>query len=153
RHIVNGRALFQSTTGHGPELVPKGPQLIRHCLSSLRFFLCFHCFPASFASYSCTPRGAAPDPGIYRFEARKRRKDQAVVCPILPASRPGSGARVASTRCPILPAGCSCTSSMIASLSSRQGRVVGFAADHHGADRKSTRLNSSHVKISYAVFC
>src|SRR5690606_36437348 len=23
----------------------------------------------------------------------------------------------------------------------------------HGADRKSTRLNSSHVKISYAVFC
>src|SRR5690606_41970628 len=24
---------------------------------------------------------------------------------------------------------------------------------HGGADRKSTRLNSSHVKISYAVFC
>src|SRR5690625_6788767 len=23
----------------------------------------------------------------------------------------------------------------------------------HGADRKSTRLNSSHVAISYAVFC
>src|SRR5690606_40503467 len=23
----------------------------------------------------------------------------------------------------------------------------------HGGDRKSTRLNSSHVKISYAVFC
>src|SRR5690606_39975229 len=23
----------------------------------------------------------------------------------------------------------------------------------HGEDRKSTRLNSSHVKISYAVFC
>src|SRR5690606_41914659 len=23
----------------------------------------------------------------------------------------------------------------------------------HGIDRKSTRLNSSHVKISYAVFC
>src|SRR5436309_8837018 len=23
----------------------------------------------------------------------------------------------------------------------------------HSADRKSTRLNSSHVKISYAVFC
>src|SRR5215475_15113218 len=29
------------------------------------------------------------------------------------------------------------------------------ARDHreHLADRKSTRLNSSHVKISYAVFC
>src|SRR5690606_40243300 len=45
--------------------------------------------------------------------------------------------------------------------------VVGRAADlrgaaltrareqrvHRDADRKSTRLNSSHVKISYAVFC
>src|SRR3712207_7792410 len=29
--------------------------------------------------------------------------------------------------------------------------VVGEAAD--GADRKSTRLNSSHANISYAVFC
>src|SRR5690606_40112029 len=26
-------------------------------------------------------------------------------------------------------------------------------ASEPGADRKSTRLNSSHVKISYAVFC
>src|SRR5690606_41839757 len=26
-------------------------------------------------------------------------------------------------------------------------------ADEAGVDRKSTRLNSSHVKISYAVFC
>src|SRR5436309_8996555 len=25
--------------------------------------------------------------------------------------------------------------------------------DHRDGDRKSTRLNSSHVKISYAVFC
>src|SRR5690606_14392664 len=29
----------------------------------------------------------------------------------------------------------------------REGRTAG------GEDRKSTRLNSSHVKISYAVFC
>src|SRR5690606_41366374 len=27
------------------------------------------------------------------------------------------------------------------------------AAPRDGGDRKSTRLNSSHVKISYAVFC
>src|SRR5690606_39392117 len=27
------------------------------------------------------------------------------------------------------------------------------AAGEHRQDRKSTRLNSSHVKISYAVFC
>src|SRR5438876_7864569 len=31
------------------------------------------------------------------------------------------------------------------------GSVVGLAA--HAADRKSTRLNSSHPSISYAVFC
>src|SRR3712207_7447417 len=27
------------------------------------------------------------------------------------------------------------------------------AADAHAGDRKSTRLNSSHANISYAVFC
>src|SRR3712207_8517939 len=30
---------------------------------------------------------------------------------------------------------------------------VALAADEHPADRKSTRLNSSHANISYAVFC
>src|SRR5690606_42010377 len=34
--------------------------------------------------------------------------------------------------------------------STRHGRR---ATHHHRRDRKSTRLNSSHVKISYAVFC
>src|SRR5476651_2842396 len=29
----------------------------------------------------------------------------------------------------------------------------GRAHLHHGRDRKSTRLNSSHANISYAVFC
>src|SRR5690606_41930098 len=35
------------------------------------------------------------------------------------------------------------------------GRVGGFDPERDVAlqDRKSTRLNSSHVKISYAVFC
>src|SRR5690606_40090484 len=31
--------------------------------------------------------------------------------------------------------------------------VEGVDAEARQADRKSTRLNSSHVKISYAVFC
>src|SRR5256885_12606182 len=40
----------------------------------------------------------------------------------------------------------------------RRGDLVGHAADEHrahpvGRDRKSTRLNSSHLVISYAVFC
>src|SRR5690625_6407449 len=36
-------------------------------------------------------------------------------------------------------------------LITRDGKVVYLVAD--GIDRKSTRLNSSHVAISYAVFC
>src|SRR2546430_5134803 len=33
------------------------------------------------------------------------------------------------------------------------GVVVVAAAGNEGEDRKSTRLNSSHSQISYAVFC
>src|SRR5690606_41681429 len=32
-------------------------------------------------------------------------------------------------------------------------RLIGHARVQADQDRKSTRLNSSHVKISYAVFC
>src|SRR5207302_10105683 len=35
----------------------------------------------------------------------------------------------------------------------RRGREPLATTDHPAQDRKSTRLNSSHVKISYAVFC
>src|SRR5256885_13051049 len=31
--------------------------------------------------------------------------------------------------------------------------LIAFEADVVGGDRKSTRLNSSHLVISYAVFC
>src|SRR3712207_8424470 len=31
--------------------------------------------------------------------------------------------------------------------------LAGFNLDRPGLDRKSTRLNSSHANISYAVFC
>src|SRR5690606_41984434 len=34
-----------------------------------------------------------------------------------------------------------------------RGAAPGEEAGHVRPDRKSTRLNSSHVKISYAVFC
>src|SRR5207302_10872885 len=33
------------------------------------------------------------------------------------------------------------------------GRAAAGVAHRRRGDRKSTRLNSSHVKISYAVFC
>src|SRR5256885_10413493 len=32
-------------------------------------------------------------------------------------------------------------------------RTLGVRPGNHGEDRKSTRLNSSHLVISYAVFC
>src|SRR2546426_4826993 len=35
----------------------------------------------------------------------------------------------------------------------RKGEVVGCAGGDGEQDRKSTRLNSSHLVISYAVFC
>src|SRR5690625_6482494 len=41
-------------------------------------------------------------------------------------------------------------------IGQRQARIAGvevLLADHVQLDRKSTRLNSSHVAISYAVFC
>src|SRR5699024_917839 len=31
--------------------------------------------------------------------------------------------------------------------------IIDYFKEVHGIDRKSTRLNSSHVSISYAVFC
>src|SRR5436305_2153348 len=34
-----------------------------------------------------------------------------------------------------------------------EGVPDGLGVDHQHRDRKSTRLNSSHVRISYAVFC
>src|SRR5436853_5444059 len=47
--------------------------------------------------------------------------------------------------------------SLLRHLSGRRrqlrGRRIGCAVDRGGADRKSTRLNSSHLGISYAVFC
>src|SRR5690606_41604383 len=40
---------------------------------------------------------------------------------------------------------------VVVSVQEPAGDAVGAVAAH--LDRKSTRLNSSHVKISYAVFC
>src|SRR3712207_7088812 len=40
-----------------------------------------------------------------------------------------------------------------ARLVDRHGRVHGGAGGVGDQDRKSTRLNSSHANISYAVFC
>src|SRR5690606_39814359 len=34
-----------------------------------------------------------------------------------------------------------------------ESAIINGIVENEGGDRKSTRLNSSHVKISYAVFC
>src|SRR5437773_8351987 len=36
---------------------------------------------------------------------------------------------------------------------SRRRRAIGAGLDRNDRDRKSTRLNSSHITSSYAVFC
>src|SRR5690349_22105438 len=38
-------------------------------------------------------------------------------------------------------------------MGAASGRLAGSGSVGAGGDRKSTRLNSSHVEISYAVFC
>src|SRR3712207_8901093 len=47
---------------------------------------------------------------------------------------------------------------VVAALASAHAGLIGqlqdvFHGQHCGGDRKSTRLNSSHANISYAVFC
>src|SRR5436305_7668170 len=42
---------------------------------------------------------------------------------------------------------------MLATFNSPTDAVLCAMAMHDRLDRKSTRLNSSHVRISYAVFC
>src|SRR5207253_7449718 len=50
---------------------------------------------------------------------------------------------------------CCSRRSVSGSVYQSQGSVVSIAPNLHSPrqDRKSTRLNSSHVAISYAVFC
>src|SRR5690606_40609421 len=64
--------------------------------------------------------------------------------------RAGTAGRNTSRHVRLRRASCALT------LSRRAGRTRAAVADGSAVargDRKSTRLNSSHVKISYAVFC
>src|SRR5215510_3812914 len=67
-----------------------------------------------------------------------------------------SGARKRKTRAPRGPAGRSTLGAVRPSCCGCRGGATkpnGGQAAQHQRDRKSTRLNSSHVAISYAVFC
>src|SRR3712207_9023178 len=64
----------------------------------------------------------------------------------------GSGGSAAVPRRPASEGGCA--SQAPARASAPRDRVLELIETRlHLADRKSTRLNSSHAKISYAVFC
>src|SRR3712207_7863051 len=53
---------------------------------------------------------------------------------------------------PLVPMMCQVYSNRGDPLKGRQLPIM-YASNAHGLDRKSTRLNSSHANISYAVFC
>src|SRR6266496_861841 len=80
---------------------------------------------------------AAPDPAA--LAAPDPREPPARV-PLLPWSRPGQTSLEALLRATETFDAAACA-------------LVTADAGHGGTDRKSTRLNSSHVEISYAVFC
>src|SRR3712207_6901628 len=44
-------------------------------------------------------------------------------------------------------------SQIVAQISDRQTTIASAVEEQTATDRKSTRLNSSHANISYAVFC
>src|SRR5438874_4886516 len=66
------------------------------------------------------------------------------------------GARVAGKKLvlvPILRAGLGMVEGIAQLIPSARVGHIGIYREHDTLDRKSTRLNSSHVEISYAVFC
>src|SRR5690606_40087475 len=65
------------------------------------------------------------------------------------SSPPGPGTRLHFSA-PLMPSAASTSHDKTMTLAERAGSSV---EPSRPADRKSTRLNSSHVKISYAVFC
>src|SRR5437762_3055405 len=69
------------------------------------------------------------------------------------ASPSETSVRTASTSVPVSRSSFSAPASASASTSARTTRICSAAKRSARADRKSTRLNSSHRCISYAVFC
>src|SRR5690606_41816139 len=97
-----------------------------HPCSSVLLCLFFLVGPAPSPTYSISLHDALPICTATRFPPGPMQDADRVACRRRPHPRPG------------------------------QGKATAQDDDHlpsAGGDRKSTRLNSSHVKISYAVFC
>src|SRR5690606_41061145 len=104
-----------------------------------------------FVSSLPTLRAAPPTPLFPRS-----LHDALPICPssarVMRCSLRSSALSPALHWAPIWPCRPPCWPSMLPSTAVL-GNMLGQQGGRHGQDRKSTRLNSSHVKISYAVFC
>src|SRR5690606_41948181 len=77
-------------------------------------------------------------------------------CDVLPQLTAASPPRLASRGVRLRDvdsAGHAATSCVWSGGSTAIGSALASPARNHASDRKSTRLNSSHVNSSYAVFC
>src|SRR5699024_12593441 len=97
--------------------------------------------PSRLCSFCAPP----PHPALHSFPTR-RSSDLSVVGTYRPATTAGRSL-ILQGHCDVVPAGpLEMWETPPFSPVIRDGRM-------YGRDRKSTRLNSSHVSISYAVFC
>src|SRR5256885_2870762 len=120
-----GMALATATPRPAPPATPTGATSHDH------FGTCTPCHP------TCHPACCAPrQPATHRAAGSARGR---------PATGPGTFALFRPAHCP------ASTAAAGGALSSAPARDRAANAD--GPDRKSTRLNSSHLVISYAVFC
>src|SRR2546422_2457179 len=81
-----------------------------------------------------------------------RRPPRSTLFPTRRSSDLATGCRVEVTPDPTIHEPMKPNGAM-AALFERNLGLIGFSVDPDDGDRKSTRLNSSHGYISYAVFC
>src|SRR5215813_10356904 len=93
-------------------------------------------------------------PPFCRARHERRRRGSTVRLPVLQRAATPARAAHAAGRSPRARNAAASASTRSRSLSGWRHRIPGSARNQvRWRDRKSTRLNSSHVRISYAVFC
>src|SRR3712207_6855988 len=81
-----------------------------------------------------------------------RRPPRSTLFPYTTLFRSGLFAAADTIASPITTSSCTVQRPPMSAHASGGG-ATRIPSTHHGSDRKSTRLNSSHANISYAVFC
>src|SRR5204862_1308500 len=111
----------------------------------------------AFAAYQAANRDsrASALPAVVRYDraAQERVTEQLIAAPV--RTLPGRAPSGAPGPRPIFVCGMFRSGSTLAEqlIAGHPGVAAGGELELLPADRKSTRLNSSHVEISYAVFC